>query len=327
MIQENLFKNDIKIMIIDGTNFAYRAGLVSGFSLSSIEGNDTTVLFAMLNMIRHQLDKHKPSDICVCWDWEGSKIKEAVFPEYKSLREIARKKNPLEKSLFADIGSQIIELQDVLPYFGVKQAKMRGVEADDIIGLLCEELQDVLVVSSDRDLLQLVDIGALVYYPPKDILVTKDNFQELFGVPPNLFLSFKSVLGDTSDNIPGLRGFGPKTSAKLVLKYGDFERWFAPGDGHNLMPEILEDLNKSQREEISKRETWGILTRNYALMKAGYFVQDLKDEILREFREQNVTFDQDEIERYFNKRQFNSFLARLSGWITPFALMAYQRSK
>ena len=191
MVQGELFKSKIKYLIIDGTNFAFRAGLVSGFSLSTSEGVDTTVLFAMLNMIRHHVDKYKPEEVCICWDWEGSKIKEALYPEYKEARRIIREKkkdvSPIDKNLFIDIGKQVKELQEVLPLFGIKQVKVRGVEADDVIGLLCEELKDVLVVSSDKDLLQLVENGALVYYTPKDILVTKDNFKELFGIPPNSF--------------------------------------------------------------------------------------------------------------------------------------------
>jgi len=328
MIQENLFKNSIKIMIIDGTNFAFRAGLVSGFSLSTSEGVDTTVLFAMLNMIRHQMDKYKPEEVCVCWDWEGSKIKEALYPEYKEARRVREKKkdvSPIDKNLFIDIGQQIKEVQGVLPYFGIKQVKVRGVEADDVIGLLCEELKDVLVVSSDKDLLQLVENGTLVYYTPKDVLVTKDNFKELFGVSPELFIYYKCILGDTSDNIAGLMGFGPKTSAKLVLKYGSWKNWYPPPE-FLLRDEILMDLNKSQREQITGNRVIETLDRNYSLMKAGFLVQDLKDTVLKEFLEQTTTFDSEEIEKYFEDKQFSSYIARFKGWIMPFAMMAYHKT-
>lgn len=323
MIQGELF-DGIKYLIVDGHNFAYRAGLVSGFSLSTSDGDDTTVLFAMLNMIRHQVDKYKPEEVCVCWDWEGSKIKEALYPEYKEARKVIREKKDsfIDKSLFIDIGKQIRELQGVLPHFGIKQVKVHGVEADDVIGLLCEELKGVLVVSSDKDLLQLVNDGALVYYSPKDVLVTKDNFLELFGVPPELFIYYKSIMGDSSDNITGLRGFGHKTSAKLVLKYGSWKNWFPLSK-----EEVLGDLNKSQKEEISKEGVLELLDRNYSLMKAGYLVQDLKEEVLKDFFEQTTTFNQEEVEKYFADKQFHSYLARFSGWIVPFAMMAYQKSK
>jgi len=332
VVQGELF-NGIKYLIVDGHNFAFRAGLVSGFSLSTSEGVDTTVLFAMLNMIRHQVDKYKPGEVCVCWDWEGSKIKEAIYPEYKEARKVIREKKDyfIDKSLFIDIGKQIRELQVVLPHFGIKQVKVRGVEADDVIGLLCEELKGVLVVSSDKDLLQLVNDGALVYYSPRDILVTKQNFLELFDVPPELFLYYKSIMGDKSDNIAGLKGFGHKTSAKLVLKHGHWKNWFTHQsrvmNEPLLKEEVLGDLNKSQKEEISKEGVIETLDRNYSLMKAGYLVQDLKDEVLKEFMEQTTTFNQEEIEKHFIDKSFNSYLARFSGWIMPFAMMAYQRSK
>lgn len=328
MVQGELF-NGIKYLIVDGHNFAYRAGLVSGFSLSTSDGEDTTVLFAMLNMIRHQVDKYKPEEVCVCWDWEGSKIKEAIYPEYKEARKVIREKKDyfIDKSLFIDIGKQIRELQVVLPHFGIKQVKVRGVEADDVIGLLCEELKGVLVVSSDKDLLQLVNDGALVYYSPRDILVTKENFRELFDVPPELFLYYKSIMGDKSDNITGLKGFGHKTSAKLALKYGHWKNWYQSVNESLLKEEVLDILNKPQKEEISKEGVLELLDRNYSLMKAGYLVQDLKDEVLKEFMEQTTTFNQEEIEKYFIDKSFNSYLARFSGWIVPFAMMAYQRSK
>lgn len=327
MVQGELF-DGIKYLIVDGHNFAYRAGLVSGFSLSTSDGADTTVLFAMLNMIRHQVDKYKPEEVCVCWDWEGSKIKEALYPEYKEARRVIREKKDsfIDKSLFIDIGKQIRELQGVLPHFGIKQVKVRGVEADDVIALLCEELKGVLVVSSDKDLLQLVNDGASVYYSPKDVLVTKDNFQELFGVPPELFIYYKCILGDTSDNIAGLMGFGPKTSAKLVLKYGSWKNWYSPPE-FLLREEILADLNKSQRVQIASNGVIETLDRNYSLMKAGYLVQDLKEEVLKDFFEQTTTFNQEEVEKYFADKQFHSYLARFSGWIVPFAMMAYQKSK
>jgi DNA polymerase-1 len=326
MVQGELF-NGIKYMIVDGHNFAYRAGLVSGFSLSTSEGEDTTVLFAMLNMIRHQMDKYKPNEVCVCWDWEGSKIKEALYPEYKETRRVARaelsRTSLIDKSVFIDIGKQIRELQAILPYFGIKQVKIKGVEADDVIGLLCEQLKGVLVVSSDRDLLQLIDLGALVYYLPKDVLVTKDNFKELFGISPELFIYYKSLINDKSDNIMGLKGFGKKTSAKLVSKYGPWRNWFQTSDG--IRGEILGELNKPQKEEISKEGVLEILERNYSLMKAGFLVQDLKDTVLSEFSEQTTSFNQEEIEKYFENKQFSSYLARFNGWIMPFAMMAYHQ--
>lgn len=325
LIQQELFKNKIKYVILDGHNLAYRAGLVGGFSLSTSDGYDTTVHFAMLNMIRHQVEKYKPDEVCVVWDWGGSKIKEAIYPEYKEARKVfkEKKETTFDNSLFIDIGKQIKELQVVLPHFGIKQVRVQGVEADDVIALLCEELKEVLVVSSDKDLLQLVNDGVLVYYLPRDALVTKDNFQELFGVPPELFIYYKSILGDSSDNIIGLKGFGHKTSAKLVLKYGDWKNWLTP------LPkeEVLCDLNKSQRAEISKEGVLEILDRNYSIMKAGYLVQDLKDEVLKEFMEQVATFNQEEIQKYFSDKQFDSFLSRLNYWLSPFSLMNFRRKR
>ncbi len=338
-MQGELFKKDkVKYLIVDGHNFAYRAGLVSGFSLSTAEGADTTVVFAMLNMIRHQIDKHKPEEVCVCWDWQGSKIKEALYPEYKEDRKVAREKkdvyDPLAKNVYLDISKQIKELQEILPFFGIKQVRVQGVEADDVIGLLCEELKGKsLVVSSDKDLLQLVNIGAEVYYTPKDVLVTRDNFQELFGVTPELFIYYKAILGDASDCIEGLKGFGPKTSAKIVSKYGKWTNWVHINGGGLIKSGILGDLNIKQRAEICneagfiKKEAIDKLDRNYALMKAGYLIQDLKDFIVKEFSDQTTVFDSEQVEKYFADKQFGSFLARYQSWIMPFSMMAYEKTK
>jgi superfamily I DNA and/or RNA helicase len=94
-----------------------------------------------------------------------------------------------------------------------------------------------------------------------------------------------------------------------------------------LREEVLNDLNKSQRELISNSPILEILDRNYSLMKTGFLVQDLKEDILKEFSEQTATFDGEEIEKYFADKQFNSYLANSKGWLMPFTMMAYQRSK
>ena len=350
-------KPKIEAMILDGTNFCFRAGMVSGFSLSTKGGEDTTVVFAMLNMIRHLIDVHKPSQVCVVWDWGGSEAKEFIHPEYKAPRKLAREQqqqlaavqHPLlgQKTLFMDIGKQIKDLQSVLPHFGLKQIRLKGVEADDVIGLLCESLiyafkidpsRKILVVSSDKDLLQLVDLGALVYYPPKDVLVKAENFEELFDVPPYLYLHYRAVIGETgksSDNIPGLKGFGPKTSKKLIMKYGPWENWFEKtglttgkiSEELRLKEEILNDLNKSQKDELSSPGSWVTLIRNYTLMRAGFFVQDRKEEVSRLFWEQEISFKEDEIRKYFLDRQFESYLGRFYSWIHPFSMMAYHQAE
>jgi DNA polymerase I len=310
-------------LIVDGNNFAWRAGMV--MRLSTQEGKPISVVYGMLNMIRSLLDDYQPKMVCVCWDFKGSDAKSALFPEYKENRKKIRSAgDAMPDFVYKEVLTQIAELQVILPYFGIRQIKREGVEADDLIGLLCPALVGALVVSGDRDMFQVVDMGASLFYTSKDTIITRENFKEFSKVSPELYVYYRSVLGDLGDGIPGLRGFGEVTVSRLFEKYGDWRNWFIEG---RVKVGILETLNRGQRAVIQAPDTKGILARNFALMNIGALVQDKKYDVLKDLQSQRPVFNEEAIRTYFLDNQFNSFIARYHNWIHSFRNMAIKSEK
>lgn len=297
-------------LILDGSNMAWRAASV--LNLRNEKGENTSVTFGMLNMIRSLLEDYQPKVVCVCWDLGGSKAKLEVYPQYKESR---KKRHELPSEFFKEIHVQISELQNVLPYFGIKQIVREGVEADDLIGLLCSGLENVLVVSSDKGLFQVVDLGACLYWTSKNVILKRENFKEVTGIDIDLFPYYLTLVGHKGGGIPGLGKFGPKTSKKLLENHGDWTNWFIK---ERVKVGVLEDLNKSQKEIILNPETKLILKRNYELTILGFLVKDLKDEILDDLHKQKAIFNEDKIKEFLFKNQFVSYLARYRSFIHPF---------
>jgi len=300
-----------KHLIIDGNNFAFRAGSV--MYLRNRQGQNVSVMFGLLNMLRSLIEEYQPENACVCWDWKSSKAKISVYPDYKADRKFRDEQTQM---FVADIYHQIELLQKVLPFFGIRQVRKMEVEADDLIGILVENLPNVLVVSSDRDLLQVADMGASIFYPPKDTIIDKDNFASLVGIDPSFYVFYRCIIGDPGDNITGLKGFGEVTAKKLLSLYGTWDSWFDTQTGI-IKEEILNSVNKKQRGILGSSDTMELLVRNYQLIKIGYLVKDIKDEILEEYNK-SIEFDENVIKKFFVDNDFTSYLSKFTTWIHPF---------
>ena len=307
-------------MLVDGYSVGFRTGFA--FSLTGEGDRPTQVTFGMLKFLNAFLERYEPKTCCICWDFKGSEVKKNLFPAYKANRE---KPDPLTEKdieqvrIVAEIKKQIEDFVLIAPMFGLKSVRMEGVEADDIIGILCERLQNTLVISYDRDLLQVVNLGAKVYYLPKDMLVDLGNFESIFGVPPELFVDYKAILGDPGDNIDGLRGFGEVTSKKLVNRHGPWRDWFV---GDRVKATVLNDLNKSQKVIIADRTSQMKLDRNNSLIKLGHLLDDAtKTKLWSDFEGQKPNVDQAEVRKFLLSNSMVEFLAGFNNWLHPFKML------
>jgi 5'-3' exonuclease len=309
------------VLVVDGSNLAFRASVLH---LES-ETENTSVIWGVLNILRSFLTKHFFKEVCVAWD--GKKYKEEkrkVYPEYKKNRP---EPDAADQSIRIEIRRQINELQKVLPALGIKQLQRDELEADDVIGILCEGLEDktILVVSGDRDLFQLVSKNITIYYPSKEVFITPDNFEQEVGVSLDNFIFYKTIIGDPGDNIKGLKGFGDVTAKKLLTAYGPWTEWFEGGHPNHLTPvreEILQSLKKNQKQVLSEAASLGILVRNYTLMSVGWLDIESKDDLMGEYNKQVPAFDEEVVKSYFLDKQFNKTLARFNGWVLPFLELA-----
>jgi DNA polymerase-1 len=288
------------------------------------------VAFGMLSMIRSLLEKHEFREVVICWDYGRSKTKTEMYPEYKKGR---RSEDTDQYRSYVEIVKQIGEMYDIFPYFGLKQLRLEGVEADDVIGLLCQELQgkkSVLVVSSDRDLLQLTSLGITVYLPVKDVYLTKENFESIEGMKSSDYIFYHTLKGCSGDNITGLRGIGPVTAKKLIGKFGPWITWFDEEpirykcEKRFIKPEIVNSLKPSQKKILQNPQAIEILVRNYSLMAVGFLDMDRMGDVVMLYYGQKLVFDEKKIQEYFFEKQFDSILARFRAWIFPFRKLHYR---
>ena len=196
-------------LIIDGTNLAHRAR--HAYNLS-YRGKDTSATYGVMRMLVALVKNYDPDSVVFAWDGGTPGFRRRLVPEYKSKRKHD------EDPTWLEFLAQLDELEKILPYTGVLQVRRRGIEADDIMAHAAQMLVgDSLIITTDDDLLQCVDGTTSVFKPgKKDTIYRKSNFEDEVGWPPYKHVLSKVLQGDSSDNINGVFGIGPKTVAKLL---------------------------------------------------------------------------------------------------------------
>ena len=211
-----------KILLIDGHSILNRA-FYGVPDLTNSEGIHTNALFGFLNIMFRFLDEEKPDYLTVAFDVSAPTFRHKVYEEYKGTR----------KPMAPELKQQVPLIKEILNAMNINTIEMEGYEADDILGTLAKRCasddMNVVIISGDRDLLQLVEDRIMVRIPK-----TKSNGNEvenylpqdvynLYGVTPSEFIDMKALMGDSSDNIPGAPGVGPKTAEAIIKKYHSIE--------------------------------------------------------------------------------------------------------
>jgi len=231
------------LFLIDGSSYIYRA--YHGIrSLSTRSGFPTNAIFGFANMVLKVLRDHKPTYAAMVLDAPGPTFRHEIYPEYKANRP------PMPEDLVV----QMPRIDDLIAAFRVPAIRIPGMEADDIIATLAHmyagKVDKVVIVSSDKDLMQLVGDKVVMLDTMKDRWVDEKAVVEKFGVEPSRIVHVQALMGDSSDNIPGLPGVGPKTAGKLIARFGSIEELLASSEevggkiGEKL-PEQVEELRTS----------------------------------------------------------------------------------
>ncbi len=204
------------LYLIDGTSQIFRAFFAIR-GLTNAEGIPTNAVFGFTTMLRKLLNEEKPEYVGVAFDLEGPTFRHERFAAYKAHRP----------DVPPDLISQVPLVKQVCEGFRIPQLELAGYEADDLIAtyarLAREAGYEVVVVASDKDLLQLVGPGVTVLNPSKDLRLDAAGVVEQFGAAPGLVRDVLGLMGDAVDNIPGVPGVGEKTALALVKTYGDIE--------------------------------------------------------------------------------------------------------
>lgn len=211
-----------KFLIIDGNSIANRAFYALPF-LTNKEGTPTGAVYGFANILIKLIMEEKPTHIAVAFDHARKTFRNSIYAEYK----MQRKETP------QDLLTQFPILKDMLSQMKIKTFEFENIEADDIIGTITkQEKCTKIILSGDRDLLQLIDNETFVWLTKKGVTevakVNLNNLKDVYGVEkPCQVIDLKALMGDSSDNIPGVRGVGEKTALGLIEDYGSVNEVFA----------------------------------------------------------------------------------------------------
>ncbi|MBF0104249.1 MAG: DNA polymerase I [Deltaproteobacteria bacterium] len=205
------------LYLIDISSFIFRA-YYAVRPLSTKEGIPVNAVFGVVSMINRLIENNRPDYIVVCKDRPDKGFRHAIFPQYKANRSL-----PPE-----DLVPQFELIHEFIQTYPILAIDRQGYEADDVIASLvhqCKADSDlkIFIVSSDKDLMQLVDDRVFLYDSMKDSVIKREAVIAKFGVPPERVVDVQSLSGDPVDNIPGVAGVGVKTAAKLINEFGDLE--------------------------------------------------------------------------------------------------------
>jgi DNA polymerase I len=234
------------LSIIDASSIAYRSYFVFKENpLFNSYGENTSAEFGFLNSVLKVLKETKSNYIAVCFD-KGKSKRENYYIKYK----IQRPKMPDELSL------SIYRIKQIVNALNYKIFEIEGYEADDIIATIVYKLKSsfdkIYIISSDKDLLQLIENNVFLYDTRSGILYDKNKVFEKFGVEPKFLPDYLALVGDVSDNIEGIKGIGPKTAIELINKFGNLENLIENLD--NLPPKIYVEIIKYKDEIVKRRD-------------------------------------------------------------------------
>ena len=285
-----------RLLILDSNSLLNRAFYAIP-PLTNNEGIHTNAVYGFTNMLFKMKEEIKPDYIVAAFDRKAPTFRHKEYEDYKA----GRKKMPPE------LGEQFPIIKEVLNLLSVNIYEIDGFEADDIIGTLAQFAEkngiEVFIVTGDRDALQLASDNIKVVITKKGVSETaiynKESFIEEFGITPTQYIDVKGLMGDKSDNIPGVPGVGEKTAFKLIATYGSME---------GVLSNINEISGKRLKENLETYSEQAIFSKKLATIMTEVPIDfDLEDIKSQE------NYNRDELKKLFLKLGMKSLLAKIPG--------------
>ena len=237
-----------KILLIDGNSMANRAFYATmGRMMKTPTGISTNAVYGFFQIMFKTIEEEKPDKIIVAFDISSSEKRTKIFSEYKAGRHKAPE----------DLTMQFPIIKELLKTMNIPIVQKDGIEADDILGAIAKKEgkkgNKIIILTGDRDYFQLVDINVNIRYPKtimgKTEYIIYDNYKinEEYGLIPEKLIEVKALMGDASDNIPGVKGIGEKTALKLIIQFGSLEKiykYIENSDGKEIAKATLNKLIK-----------------------------------------------------------------------------------
>ena len=282
------------LLLIDGHSLAFRAFYaLNPANFKTPDGQHTNAVHGFISMLLNLLEGEKPTHLAVAFDISGPSFRAIEYPEYKGNR------GETPEEFFG----QTELLEEAMSAMNITTLTKKDYEADDILASLADQAAEagyrVLVVSGDRDTFQLIGDNTTILYPIKGVMnlarMNDEAVVEKYGIHAKQYPDLAALVGETSDNLPGIPGVGPKTAAKWLQAYGNLDTVLARSD------EIPGKVGESLREHS------GLATRNRRL---NHLVRDLDLEL--EFDSLRLTaVDEDKVRKAFSKMHFKTLTERV----------------
>lgn len=307
------------ILAIDANNIAHRVFHTKTGTLTTKDGKPSGVVMGVLKSIKGYVEKFpETSKVIMCWDGGRSQWRKDLYPDYKAQRDYGSQDEE-KKKMYDGLWMQMEELHKFLPSIGVDSIKIQYQEADDVIASIARCNQSdkhVMIVSSDKDMLQLVDDNVSMYSPYGDKITTPLNFFDETGVDRAAYIGYRALVGDTSDNIKGIPGIGDKTAKNLMDKYGHINNIL------NAQGADKKALLKSKRTaKIFDPEGLNTLGVNNKIMSFNFCEYDKIEPKVKRALEGNpeVCFKGTELKEFCMEWQFVSILSEYMAWSMLFS--------
>ena len=280
------------LFLVDGNNLAYRAYFALPEELATTEGFPTNALLGFTNMLFKLLADYRPKGVAVAWDTRAVHRKE-LAPEYKIDRR------PMPDLL----GEQFPHFRPIVEAFGYRNLEFEGWEADDVIATLAaradEEGIKTTVVSTDRDAFQLVTDNVALMMTPRGVadvnVYTPERVFARYGITPEQIPDFIGLKGDTSDNIPGVPGFGDKTAGQLIAQYGSLER----------VLEHVDELSPARGKALREHAEQALQSKELATMRRDLPLECDPAELVLQ------PPDRSQLKEMFRQYEFRNLLQRI----------------
>jgi DNA polymerase-1 len=283
----------IDLVLIDGSSYLYRAFHALP-NLSNSQGEPTGALHGVLSMVNKLVREQPKAHIGVVFDAPGKTFRDEIFAEYKANRP------PMPD----DLRSQVGPILDAIRSMGLPLLQVEGVEADDVIGTLCHEAaasgMNVLVSTGDKDLAQLVNDKVTLINTMNDSVLDRDGVKAKFDVYPEQIVDYLALVGDTSDNIPGVPKVGAKTAAKWLNQYDSADGIIENAD------DIKGKVGESLRDNIEQLKLSQDLARIRLDIELPVATQDL----------QAVAAELDSLRELYSRFELRTLLRQLDEQIT-----------
>lgn len=302
--------NSNRLLIIDGNSIMNRAfyGIMSSKTLMSADGTYTNAIYGFLSILFKELADLDPDYIAVAFDLKAPTHRHKMYEDYKGTRH----------AMPEELAQQMPIIKEILKYMNITIIEKEGYEADDILGTISKKAEKeghlVTILSGDRDTFQLASDAITIRIPRTKMGKTEtedydaSKIKEEYGVKPIQLIQVKGLMGDTSDNIPGVPGVGEKTALKLIKEYEDIDTLY-----NKLENGTADDIKGALKDKLEKNKELAIISRTLGtILRDAPLEISINDLSIKEWDKEAVT-------NKFKELKFNRFIERfdLNGMGTP----------